>query len=99
MNYENIIIIEFDLTKSKLTIISPPHLTVLYSSIQAGEPRQCFHPWPPVNLRGGGAVIPCQYNNRMGNNMTEAIVESTMAKVKNSIALMPEKSVLIVTIV
>ncbi len=38
MNYENII--EFDLTKSKLTIISPPHLTVLYSSIQAREPRQ-----------------------------------------------------------
>ncbi len=20
---------------------------------------QSFHPWPPVNLRGGGGVIPC----------------------------------------
>ncbi len=31
-----------------------------------------------------------------GNNTTEAILESTIAKVKNSTELLPEKSVLIV---
>ena len=69
---------------------------VLYSSIQTGEPRQSFDPWPPVQSRGGGAVIPCHYNIIIRTNTNDATLKLTVAKLKNAIELMPEKSALVV---
>ena len=71
-------------------------LSVFYYSIQAGKPRQSIHPWPPVQSRGGGAVIPCCYYIVMEGNRDQAILQSTVASVKNAVDLLPEKSILIV---
>ena len=71
---------------------------VLYSSIQTGEARQSFDPWPPVQSRGEGAVIPCHYNIIIRTNTNDATLKLTMAKLKNAIELMPEKSALVVKI-
>ena len=54
---------------------------VLYSSIQTGEARQSFDPWPPVQSRGEGAVIPCHYNIIIRTNTTEEVLNRDLTSV------------------
>ena len=71
----------------------------LHCSLQTGEPCQSFHPSPPVQARGGGAVIPCQYIVTMTSGTKDATFKSTLARVKSCVENMVERAVLVVEIV
>jgi hypothetical protein len=64
-------------------------------SKQTGEPCESFHPWPPVNSTGGGAVIPCKYEISAQEMNNQHVVVS---RIKNAIEKMQEKSVLVIKI-
>ena len=59
-----------------------------FCSLQTGEPCQSFYPWPAVQTKGGGAVIPCQYH--ISVNHAEDL-DSVLLKTRDAIDQMPEK--------
>ena len=67
---------------------------ITFCSLQTGEPCQSFYPWPAVQTRGGGAVIPCQYHISVNkaNDM-----DGVLWKIRDAIDQMAEKITLTTT--